>query len=162
MLIAGPDTRVVELRVHGVQGTTPQTLKVAALFTSTGPFASSLGFGTLTVVPAPTGDVITNGTFDNGLTGWVAFATPDPSDIVVNITNGVLQFYWQPDPGQPGQATVYQETGLALGAFSPLTAQFDLGNSSSVPIRLSSTNAASTNCAGLRIDPSRRATTSEH
>lgn len=26
MLIAGPDTRVVELRVHGVQGTTPQTL----------------------------------------------------------------------------------------------------------------------------------------
>jgi hypothetical protein len=26
VLIAGPDTRVVELRVHGVQGTTPQTL----------------------------------------------------------------------------------------------------------------------------------------
>jgi len=26
MLISGPDTRVVELRVHGVQGTTPQTL----------------------------------------------------------------------------------------------------------------------------------------
>ena len=26
MFIAGPDTRVVELRVHGVQGTTPQTL----------------------------------------------------------------------------------------------------------------------------------------
>ena len=26
MLIPGPDTRVVELRVHGVQGTTPQSL----------------------------------------------------------------------------------------------------------------------------------------
>jgi hypothetical protein len=118
-------------------GTTPQTLEVAALFTSTGPFASSLGFGTLTIVPAPTGDVITNGTFDNGLTGWQLFATPDASHIVANVTNGVLQFYWLPAPGLSSQATVYQETGLVLGAGSPLTAQFDLGNSSTVRKRTS-------------------------
>jgi hypothetical protein len=120
-------------------GTPAQTLVVAALFTpDTTSFASSLGMGTLTIVPPPAVDVIANGTFDDGMDGWMQYASPSPSNIVTNITNGVLQFYWVPGaPGEASQATIFQETGLEVDAYTPLTAEFDLGNSSTVRKRIS-------------------------
>ena len=115
-------------------GTTAQTLSVVALFTSTGPFASSLGAGTLTVVPAPAGNVIANGTFSGDADGWFQYATPDQSYIVSNVTDGVLQFYRvPPPPGTTNQAVVFQETGMALAAGAPITAQFESGQQQQRP-----------------------------
>ena len=119
--------------------TAPQTLTVVGLFTpSTTSFASSLGTSTLTIGAAPVADAITNGTFDEGMASWLPYAAPSPANLVSNITDGVLQFYWLPGaPGESSQATIFQETGLALEASAPLTAEFDLGNSSTVRKRIS-------------------------
>lgn len=118
-------------------GTPAQTLTVVALFTSTGPFATSQGTGTLAISAAPAGNVVINGTFSDGAAGWLQYATPDMSYIVSNVTDGVLQFYRvPPPPGTTNQAVVFQDTGMALAAGAPVTAQFDLGNSSSVRKRI--------------------------
>jgi hypothetical protein len=120
-------------------GTPPQVLTIAALFTPAGAFASSLGTGTLAVSPVVPGvDMVENGTFDNAATDWLQYAMPDSSYMVSNVTDGVFQFYMvPPPPGTIGQATVFQETGLALQAFAPLTAEFDFGNSSTARKRIS-------------------------
>jgi len=85
----------------------------------------------VSVSQAAPGDVI-NGTFSNGLVGWSTFAVPSDA-LVVNVVNGVLGFYRQPPPpGTPGQAVVFQQTGYAYPAGTPVAADFDLGNSSAV------------------------------
>ncbi len=80
-------------------------------------------------------ELVQNGALTHGTLNWRQFATPDQSYIVSNVTNGVLQFYRQAAAGN--QATVFQETGAALTAAAPISARFDLGNSSSVRKRIS-------------------------
>ena len=74
---------------------------------------------------------ITNGTFDNGLSNWFAFAAPDSAHITVAINNGVLEFSRAPQPPGGNQAVVVQQTGIPVPAYTRLQAQFDLGNSDS-------------------------------
>jgi hypothetical protein len=83
-------------------------------------------------------NLVRNGRFESGTSNWVQFATPDPSYIVSQITNGVFEYYRvAPPPGTANQAVVFQETGLALPANAPLVARFSIGNSSSVRKRIS-------------------------
>jgi photosystem II stability/assembly factor-like uncharacterized protein len=86
----------------------------------------------------PGADLIRNGGFNDGLTTWLTFATPDSSYIVHNLTEGVFQFYRvAPPPGTTNQAVLFQETDTSIGAGEPLVAGFDLGNSSNVRKRIS-------------------------
>ena len=81
---------------------------------------------------------VRNSRFDDGTANWLFFATPDPSYIVHSIVDGVLEYYRvPPPPGTANQAVAFQETGVAVAASTPLLAQFDLGNSSSVRKRIS-------------------------
>ena len=90
------------------------------------------------IVPAADFNVIKNGDFTLGLSGWLFFATPDMSYIVSNVTGGALQFYrLPPPPGTTNQAVAFQQTGIGLNPNVPLVAQFDLGNNSSVRKRVS-------------------------
>ena len=82
-------------------------------------------------------NLVTNGNFNAGLTGWNTFATPDLSYISAAVNNGVLEFYRLPPPqGMTNQATVFVETGQAVAAKTGLRALFDLGNSSNVRKRI--------------------------
>ena len=87
----------------------------------------------------PNVNVLTNGTYTDGMAGWLQYATPDPSYVVTQLTNGVLEFYRVPGPAfeRPNQAVVFQWTGLSLPAGAPVVASFDMGNSSSVRKRMS-------------------------
>ena len=87
---------------------------------------------TLTVT---TPQFIQNGDFSNGLTGWFPFGSP-PSAISFSVVGGVFQYFRNQAPGTPGQAVVAQHTGVKVGANVGLSAQFDLGNSSSVRKRI--------------------------
>ena len=82
----------------------------------------------------PNTNLLRNITFLEGLARWGTFALPNPSDIVVNTTGGVLQFYRAPGSAQ---AVVLQGTDARLPAFAPITAQFELGNSSAGRKRIS-------------------------
>jgi len=83
-------------------------------------------------------NLVKNGRFESGTSSWVQFATPDPSYIVSQITNGVFEYYRVPPPlGTTNQAVIYQETGVALPANAPVLARFSIGNSSSVRKRIS-------------------------
>jgi hypothetical protein len=85
-----------------------------------------------------TADLLLNGDFSGGTTSWQQYATPDISYIVSNVTGGVLQFSRvPPPPGTSNQATVFQETGVALPGGAPVLATFDLGNNSGVRKRIS-------------------------
>ena len=88
--------------------------------------------------PPPAPNMLVNGSFASGMAAWQPFALPDPSYVVTNVTNGVMEFYRVPPPaGTTNQAVVLQKTGLPLSAGEELTATFDLGNSSSVRKRVS-------------------------
>ena len=105
-----------------------------AVATNTGGSATSDG-ALLTVTAS---ELVQNGSFSSGVTGWTLFATPDPSYIVWQIVGGVFEYHRQaPPPGTANQAVIFQETGVALGENATLTAQFDLGNSDGVRKRIS-------------------------
>jgi M6 family metalloprotease-like protein len=84
-------------------------------------------------------NMVQNGAFNGSVTGWTTYGAPTPSVLQHNSgAGGVFEFYRNPPgDGTPDQATVYQLTGLAVAAGVPLTAQFDLGNSSTVRKRIS-------------------------
>ncbi len=102
-------------------------------------FATNAGGSSGTVaamltVHAAGSNMLTNGDFAGGITGWLTFEAPD---IVWNIVAGVMQFFRaSPTTSPSGQAVVYQHSGVSLGAGTPLAASFDLGNSSTVRKRL--------------------------
>jgi hypothetical protein len=76
---------------------------------------------------------VQNWEFSGGMVGWSQFALPGPGDLVTAVTNGVLQFYRNPLlPGQSGQGVIFQALGTPLGAGAPVSADFDIGNSSTV------------------------------
>lgn len=91
------------------------------------------------IQPPAGANLLANSQFDNGMDSWLQYATPDPSYVYTQLTNGVLSFYRVPPPaGTPmNQAVVWQWTWLQLAAGSPLHASFDLGNSSDVRKRIS-------------------------
>ncbi len=90
----------------------------------------------VSVTQAGSSGDVTNGTFSNGLAGWLTFAVPSDA-LVVSVVNGVLEFYRQPaPPGTAGQGVVYQSTATAYGTAAPIAAEFDVGNSSAVRKRL--------------------------
>jgi hypothetical protein len=79
-------------------------------------------------------NMLQNGDFGAGTSNWQLWEIPD---IVAGVVGGVMQFYRQsPTTTASGQAVVYQHTGVPIGAGVPLSAQFDLGNSSSARKRL--------------------------
>jgi hypothetical protein len=79
-----------------------------------------------------------NGSFAIGASGWQTFALPDPGYFQGGVTDGVMEFNrLAPPPGQPTQATIFQNTGVPLPSGAPIRAQFDLGNSSSARKRIS-------------------------
>jgi hypothetical protein len=81
---------------------------------------------------------VQNWGFSNGLSGWSQFALPTSGDLVTAVNNGVLEFYRLPlDPGEQGQGVVFQPLGVGAGAGSPIAAEFDIGNSSTVRKRMS-------------------------
>ncbi len=83
-------------------------------------------------------ELTSNGNFSSGTSGWLTFATPDSSYISYSSAGGVLAFHrLAPPPGTTNQATVFQNTGAALPADAPVSAQFDLGNTDSVRKRIS-------------------------
>jgi hypothetical protein len=82
-------------------------------------------------------NLLDNGDFSNGLTSWIPFATPDMDHIQARVTNGVLEFYKEPQhDGRANQAVIFQWTNRPLRAGAPVVAAFDLGNSSSVRKRV--------------------------
>jgi glucose/arabinose dehydrogenase len=88
--------------------------------------------------PGPGVNIIGNGAFNNGLTGWSTFATPDPSYIVADVVNGDLRFYRvPPPPGQSNQAVVFQQTGVEFPSGAPMELVVSLGNSNNTRKRIS-------------------------
>lgn len=87
----------------------------------------------------PGTNLITNGDFSGGMSCWSTFATPDPSYIVAQVTDGALGFYRVPQPEgeRSNQAVIFQWTNTPLWERSPIHASFDLGNSSDVRKRIS-------------------------
>jgi len=83
-------------------------------------------------------NLVSNADFGAGTANWSLFGLPDNSYVSSSVVNNVFEF-WRvpPPPGSPSQATVFQATGQALPANTALTAQFSLGNSSSVRKRIS-------------------------
>jgi hypothetical protein len=87
-------------------------------------------------------ELISNGSFSSGASGWTAFATdgtgPNGAYIQSSIVNGVLEFTRvAPPPGTSNQATVFEQTGIPISSGTAVAAQFDLGNSSLVRKRVS-------------------------
>jgi len=79
-------------------------------------------------------DLVANGDFSGGRTGWSVWQEPD---IVWSVAGGVFQFRKANPTSTPSQqAAVFQETGLTALQGAPLVAQFDLGNTSGVRKRL--------------------------
>jgi hypothetical protein len=88
----------------------------------------------ITIGPAAGAEMVTNGDFSAGASNWLMFEEPD---IQWSVVGGEFQFYRQnPTTTLSGQATVFQETTMAVAAGTPLTAQFDIGNSSAVRKRI--------------------------
>jgi subtilisin len=95
---------------------------------------------TSTATPTPTStpltNLIQNGSFSPGLAPWLPYSTPNSSIIQYRIENGVLEFYRVPLPGRAAQALVLQSTGAAMTTGQGLRAEFKLGNSSPVRLRV--------------------------
>jgi len=75
-------------------------------------------------------ELLTNGGFGTGLTGWSTFG-----QIVHQVNSGVFEFYrpsLNPDPA----GVILQPTNSAVAVGGILTAQLDLGNSSAVRKRV--------------------------
>ncbi len=94
---------------------------------------SSGTIGRMITAGTAAADLVQNGTFASGMTSWSVFAQPQPTDLVTNVSNGVLHFYRQPGSGQ---GVVMQSLGVGLPSGAPVSATFDLGNSSTVRKRI--------------------------
>jgi hypothetical protein len=88
----------------------------------------------LLIVLAP--NLIANGTFGSGLSGWSYFDNPAGSGQHNSAANGV--FEWNRPGNSATQSLIFQTTGRAIsGPGTPLVAQFDLGNNATSRKRVS-------------------------
>ena len=78
-------------------------------------------------------NLIFNGTFASGTSGWSVFGSP-ASAIESRVINGV--FEWNRTGGPTTQAAILQNTGVAITS-SPVEATFDIGNSANIRQRMS-------------------------
>jgi hypothetical protein len=78
-------------------------------------------------------NLIQNGDFSNSLTNWTPYAVPNQAGIQYRITSGVLEFYRTLGTTS---AVMYQNTGVAVPADTPLEVNLDLGNNSSIRQRV--------------------------
>ncbi len=90
----------------------------------------------------PVTNIIQNGTFASGSTGWEVFATDgtvqNNNYISYAVNNGVFEYYRVPPPSGSNSAVVLQNTGVTtLPADQPIVAHFDIGNTTSVRKRIS-------------------------
>ena len=109
----------VDVTSSGPNGTT-----ICGITTTLSPFA------VVQALNVPSANIIQNGDFSNGSTGWSKFEDPF-IDWAVN--GGVFEFHRV----QGNQAVVLQNTGVPFAANSPIVAHFDLGNSDPVRKRVS-------------------------
>ena len=113
-------------------GVVPSGSQYRAVATNAG--GSAPTNAALLTVYGPGVNILQNGDFGAGVAGWQLFEVPD---IVANVVGGQMQFYRQsPTTTASGQAVVFQHSGIPIGAGTPLLAEFDLGNSSSVRKRV--------------------------
>jgi hypothetical protein len=80
-------------------------------------------------------NLIANGNFGSGMTGWSYFDNPGGSGQHNSAAGGV--FEWNRPGGSSTQSVIFQATGRAVSSGTPLTAQFDLGNSGTSRKRVS-------------------------
>lgn len=85
---------------------------------------------TLTINTEADVNLITNGTFSSGLTGWTPYAVPATGIVHNSGAGGVFQFYRLPGASQ---AAIQQYTGASLPSNRAFDLALDLGNSSTVP-----------------------------
>lgn len=135
----GAGTRIVGgWRISGVSLPVHPQLTLRMRAHAPGAMAGASGSAIEWIVPAADFNVVQNGNFTFGLSGWLFFATPDMTYIQHNVTNGVLNAYRvTPPPGTDNQAVAFQQTGVSLSSGVPLLAEFDLGNSNNVRKRVS-------------------------
>jgi hypothetical protein len=88
------------------------------------------------VGPVTASEMITNGNFAAGMTGWNVFEVPDI--VHNNAAGGEFRFHRaEPPTTASGQAVVFQNTGLPVANGVALTASFDIGNLDTVRKRIS-------------------------
>jgi hypothetical protein len=87
-----------------------------------------------TVNPVSGTELIQNGTFASGLANWLLHQVPN---IVHNsAAAGEFRYHSASPPSASAQAVIFQETGASIGAGTPLTATFQLGNTDSLRKRI--------------------------
>jgi GT2 family glycosyltransferase/subtilisin-like proprotein convertase family protein len=80
-------------------------------------------------------ELLTNGTFGSGLTGWQLY---DGANVVHNAAaGGEFRYHQNPIVTGTGQAVIFQHTGQPVASGAPLTAVFDIGNLDVVRKRIS-------------------------
>jgi hypothetical protein len=124
--------------VGGLAAGTTYEWQVRAVNASGSTTANGGAAWTFSVGPAAGANLVANGTFASGSTGWQTFATPSSAYIVANVTGGVMQFYRVPPPaGATNQAVLFQQSGMPMASGAPVRLQFSLGNSDPVRKRVS-------------------------
>ncbi|MCC7009391.1 MAG: carboxypeptidase regulatory-like domain-containing protein, partial [Acidobacteria bacterium] len=78
-------------------------------------------------------NLVQNGSFGAGTTGWKLYGAPNDSYMTWNTTGGSFNLRRTPQPaGTPvSQALLFQDTGIAVPTDTPVVAQFDLANTAS-------------------------------
>jgi hypothetical protein len=79
------------------------------------------------ITPAPDFNLLRNSDFGFNMAHWGTWATPNLTDIVYMVENGVFNYYRQPNSIS---AVVLQNTTVPVSAETPLIARFDLANTS--------------------------------
>jgi hypothetical protein len=116
--------------------TTPALVAAANYWVrvTNGAGATNSNTAAISIGPAPGSNLVQNGNFSGGMTGWTVYEEPN---IQWNITAGVFQ-YWRQNPGTGStQAVVFQQTGQPVAARAALQASFRVGNSSTARKRIS-------------------------
>jgi len=126
-----------------IGGATSSSYTTPVLTNTTGYWVRvSNGFGsadsataTIAVTPPLGPEIVSNGSFTTGATGWALFEEPD---MVSSVVGGVFRFHKaSPTTTASGQAVVFQHTNQTAPSGQPLLASFDIGNADTVRKRLS-------------------------
>jgi parallel beta-helix repeat protein len=101
--------------------------------TATAPGNSTSEFSACFQINTNTPNLIENGDFANSYSEWLTYGTPNNSALQFRLNNGVMEFYRNTNTDS---AVVFQNTGEAVPANTPMEVQFSMGNSSSARKRV--------------------------